>query len=580
MNGSVRLNAMLRPVTRSLRARTSRDDQQVLSPAVMMFSACVCLATVALIGLGYFATRQWLRDADLLVDRRSSEALALVTSAIGRDMKGAWATLIVPSYQPTMEEDAPYDLLQPIARTFARFPYPESFILWRVNRQGVENLYTFNRMDRRPAWDHSSASNDPFPVVLLSNPAPVRDVVENLRQTASRDGFTYRNLSIAGVPYQIVTHLVLSPNPPYEPMELAAFTVNMDWIRREYFAPVLSQVARIGGNENSLAFTVTDEQSRVVASTARGGIGARTFERRFPMLFLDPALLPFVPGGGAGIALWTVRVGPARDNTLASALQDARRVFVLLALAGLVSILSLFLAIRAIRASAMLASMKSDFVSTVTHEMKTPLSVIRLVGDTLAEHRYTSTDTVREYATILSDEALRLSRTIDHLLVYAKHSSPLASQGTALTPTALSELIEGALEQFRPTLERREFELTIGLSDDLPRILVDPASIILVMEILIDNVIKYSGQTRQLHISARAAGRQVQIAFSDRGVGIHPDDIRRVFERFYRGRNAPERGSGLGLAIARRIVTSHGGEIEIRSTVDVGTDVTMSLPAA
>jgi signal transduction histidine kinase len=572
---------MINAVPRWMRSRTSLDDQQVLSPAVMVFSAGVFAATVALIGLGYFATRQWLRDADLLVDRRSSEALALATSAIGRDMKGTWATLIVPMYQPTTDDgDTPYDLLQPIARTFARFPYPESFILWRADRHGEENLYVFNRTDRRPAWDNSPASNDPFPVTLLSNPAVMKDVVASLRRTASRDGFAYRNVTIADLPYQIVTHIVFSPTPPYEAVELAAFTVNMEWIRKEYFVPLLTQVARIGGNENSLAFTVSDDQGRVVAATATGGIGARGFERRFPMLFLDPALLPFAPGGRAGAAYWSVHVGPTRDNTLASALQDARRIFVLLASAGLISILSLFLAIRAIRASAVLASMKSDFVSTVTHELKTPLSLIRLVGDTLADGRYSSTDTIREYATLLSHEALRLSRTIDHLLVYAKHSTPLASQGTALTPTALSEVIEGALEQFRPTLEQREFELTIEVSNGLPRILVDPPSIILVMEILIDNAIKYSDTKKALHISARPAGRRVQITFSDRGVGIRPEDIPRVFERFYRGRNAPQGGSGLGLAIAKRIVSSHGGDIEIRSTVAVGTDVTMSLSAA
>lgn len=572
---------MVRHVARVLRLRTTRDDQQVLSPAVMAFSASVCIATVALIGLGYFATRQWLRDAELLVDRRSSEALALVSSAIARDMRGTWTALLVPTHQSTMDDDnAPYDLLQSVARMFARFPYPESFLLWRVNARGEEKLYAFNRTDRRPPWDRSSASNDPFPVKLLSDPVEIKGVLADFRRTASRDGFAYRNIWLAGVPYQIVTHVVFSPDPPHGPTEVAAFTVNLEWIRKEYFVPLLTQVAKIGGNENSLAFTVTDDRGRVVAGTAKGGVGPRSFERRFPLLFLDPALLPFAPGGRSGVAQWSVHVGPTRDNTLASAWQDARRIVGLLALTGLVSILSLFLAVRAIRASAVLAAMKSDFVSTVTHEMKTPLSVIRLVGDTLAEDRYTSTATIREYANLLSSEASRLSRTIDHLLVYAKHSNPLAGPGAALTPTAVSEVIEGALEQFRPTLERRDYDLTVEVSEDLPRILVDPSSIILVMEILIDNAIKYSASEKALHIRTGVAGRHVQITFSDRGIGIRREDIPRVFERFYRGRNAPQGGSGLGLAIAKRIVMSHGGNIGIRSTLDVGTDVTVSVPAA
>jgi signal transduction histidine kinase len=122
--------------------------------------------------------------------------------------------------------------------------------------------------------------------------------------------------------------------------------------------------------------------------------------------------------------------------------------------------------------------------------------------------------------------------------------------------------------------------LTVSVADTLPRILIDPASIIMALENVIDNAIKYSGNTGELHISARATGRRVQITFSDRGVGIRPEDITRVFERFYRGRNAPQGGSGLGLAITKRIVESQRGTIEIQSTVDVGTDVTMSLPVA
>jgi signal transduction histidine kinase len=83
-----------------------------------------------------------------------------------------------------------------------------------------------------------------------------------------------------------------------------------------------------------------------------------------------------------------------------------------------------------------------------------------------------------------------------------------------------------------------------------------------------------------LTITGRASDGQVAITVADRGAGIHAGDVDHVFDRFYRGRNAKESGSGLGLAIARRIVRHHRGDIAIRSTINVGTDVELRLPAA
>src|SRR6185369_16502228 len=102
---------------------------------------------------------------------------------------------------------------------------------------------------------------------------------------------------------------------------------------------------------------------------------------------------------------WTVNVRSLPDQTLLATLQGARRMFFLITVAAVASLLALVLTVRADRASAALASMKSDFVAAVTHELKTPVAFIRLVGDTLANGRYTSPKTVQEYAGLLSVEA-------------------------------------------------------------------------------------------------------------------------------------------------------------------------------
>src|SRR5207253_1485316 len=112
-----------------------------------------------------------------------------------------------------------------------------------------------------------------------------------------------------------------------------------------------------------------------------------------------------------------------------------------------------------------------------------------------------------------------------------------------------ADLIEDALQGFRPTIAAQEFELMIDLPHDLPRLCVDRPAVIQSLENIIDNAIKYSGATRRLAVSAHAEGKSLTLTIKDYGSGICREDQARIFERFYRGRNVSTSGSGLGLPI-------------------------------
>jgi two-component system phosphate regulon sensor histidine kinase PhoR len=254
-------------------------------------------------------------------------------------------------------------------------------------------------------------------------------------------------------------------------------------------------------------------------------------------------------------------------------------MFILISIAAGASLLALVLTVRADRASAALASMKSDFVAGVTHELKTPVAFIRLVGDTLANGRYTSPKTVQEYARLLSSEATRLSNSIDNLLTYARYSTAAAST-TALADIEPAELVEDALQGLRPALANQKFDLVIDVPPDLPHVSVDRPAMIQALDNIVDNAMKYSTTEKHLAVSATANGKTVTLTVRDRGTGIASKDLSRVFERFYRGGNATVSGSGLGLPIAKRIVESHGGRIDVRSALGTGTEVDVTLPIA
>ena len=257
---------------------------------------------------------------------------------------------------------------------------------------------------------------------MVQDPSALRELIRGLRaQAVAGNSFTFLELDIAGVPYQVVAHFIFDSSKPYALLGLAAFTVNLEWVRRSYFGPLLNQVATIGGYAGALSLAAIDDRGSVLGSTGSSPRSDKSLAWSFPIVFLDLSALNLTPTARAAIHEASIHVWPNTDNTQMTALQGTQVVFILMVLAAAASMLALLLTFRVIRANAELASMKSDFVSNVTHELKTPLALIRLVGDTLSSGRYTSTEAIRDYAQMLSREAWRLTESINTLLTAARY---------------------------------------------------------------------------------------------------------------------------------------------------------------
>ena len=552
---------------------------------VVATAVVLCGGVLALAWFGYSTLSELERRADLLLEQRQEAAATLTSRALNRDMEGAWSRVLVPINQVWLQEEPPYELIQRSARAFARFPYPESFFIWYPDEShplGVS--YAFNRADRRPAWDRASETDDSFPVVVLRDPPGLNDVLAFLRRHADpASPFIVLEVEIAGAPYQVVVHLLFSATGPHL-TGLAAFTVNLSWIRQEYFGPLLQQVATIAGNQDLLSFSVADEEGTVVAVTRPAQPDALGVQRRFELLFAGSSQISSMstaqPMIEEEMKVWTAQVSPVQNQSLPGPTGSGRGALTVLILASLSSVVALLLTVRLIRAGTRLASMESEFVSAVTHDLKTPVALIRLVGDTLGSGRQVAPERVREYARLLSLEASRLSRSLENMLTYARYDHVRKHQPIDLVPTDVWDLVQEALKPFRPTLENLGFDVTVDVPNDLPPVPADRSAMVQVIENVISNAIKYSDDDRVISIVGRLRGRYVQLAVTDKGVGIDKQDLAHVFERFFRGKNAQQRGSGLGLAIAQRIISHHEGEITLGSTPGVGTEVQLLLPIA
>ena len=275
---------------------------------------------------------------------------------------------------------------------------------------------------------------------------------------------------------------------------------------------------------------------------------------------------------------WTAQVTPYRDGADLGVL-SGQRMFALMGLAALAAMVSVVVIARGLTVKSELIAMKSEFVSTVTHELKTPLSLMRLVADSLVTGRYKGPEKIPEYGELLSAEVARMTHLIDNLLSFAR----LNRVDNFYAPAALdlAELLEEAALNFRSRVAQLGFTLTIDIGAEPITLHADRTSLLLALDNLLDNAIKYSAESsiRAVTLRGHVDGAVVIIEVEDHGSGIPEDDLPNVLEKFFRGRLARGGGSGLGLAIVNQIVRDHGGRVNITSTVGQGTTASILLPA-
>jgi two-component system phosphate regulon sensor histidine kinase PhoR len=238
--------------------------------------------------------------------------------------------------------------------------------------------------------------------------------------------------------------------------------------------------------------------------------------------------------------------------------------------------IGLIVSLQAARASANLADMRADFVSAVTHELKTPIANMRAINETLASERSTL-EMSREYARMGIREANRLSRLVDNLLAYSRVTD--VADVYSFEPVALDAIVARTLQEFAPNLKDGGFAVSVDIPDNLAPVRADPTALGLLLNNLIDNAIRYSKDRRSITIHARQAESVATLRITDQGVGIPHHEIDRVTRKFFRGRSSVPGGSGLGLAIVDRIVADHSGTLEITSGPS-GTTVAVTLPSA
>jgi signal transduction histidine kinase len=252
------------------------------------------------------------------------------------------------------------------------------------------------------------------------------------------------------------------------------------------------------------------------------------------------------------------------------------------ALVGFIDLMlgaGLLLVYSNVRGEMRLSRLKSDFVANVSHELKTPLALVRLFAETLEMGRVQNPAKAQEYYRVINKESQRLTQLINNILDFSRIEA--GRKEYRFTPTDLRRVVEGVLESYRFQIEQQGFKLEESLAADLPAVQGDPEALAQAVINLINNAMKFSAGDKFIRVEVRVADEAVRVSVADHGIGVAKAEQRKIFEKFYRAEDSlvhETKGSGLGLSLVKHIMDAHGGRVEVDSAPGRGSIFTLVLP--
>ena len=281
---------------------------------------------------------------------------------------------------------------------------------------------------------------------------------------------------------------------------------------------------------------------------------------------------------------WQLVVRHRRGGSLRHFVSDLRRRgLAVSAGAFLLLVASMSLVVVASSRAARLARSQMDFVTAVSHELRTPLTVIGSAADNLSAGVVESPEKLREYGAVIGTEVGQLSGLVERILLFAALRD--GRQRYSMEPLNVAEAIETALSNTEGLIRSEGFTVERDIDPGLPLVTADAFAVSQCLENLITNAVKYGRSARWIGVQARTVvdsrgTTAVHVSISDRGMGISPTELARIFEPFYRGaavRAAQIHGTGLGLALARQLAEAMGGSVDATSVPERGSTFTLRL---
>jgi signal transduction histidine kinase len=241
----------------------------------------------------------------------------------------------------------------------------------------------------------------------------------------------------------------------------------------------------------------------------------------------------------------------------------------------------LYFTLQAIHQELHLSRMKSYFMSTVSHEFKSPLTSIRQMAEMLVRGRVPSPEKQQKYYNTILQQSERLSHLIDNILDFSKMEE--GQKTFRFEKADITPVVSDIVELFRKHTAEQGFDISLSIPEPLPEVVFDREALEQAIHNLLDNACKYSGDSSSIKVQLLAKGNKAVISVRDYGIGIRKEDHEKIFSRFYRaGEELSQtvKGSGIGLTIVKQIVDAHHGNITVESSPGKGSLFSIIIPVS
>ena len=507
------------------------------------------------------------RSSTVVLHQLSQETADGLTKSIEDSLKKPYVNTMLGVPQGQTE---PFNFAA-IAKTFDEGliaqPYVSRYYVWSdVTDEHRDELLAYDRETRQ---FHAGVPEAELMVARFRELAPQKRAISLFEAPVNgRPTYFQAQLRWATVARETLTSFV-------------AFSIDAERLRRDYFPALVT--AKLGSVEGPTGFpplsvTLLDADNRVVFPASGVAPASYVDERAFPLAFFDRELQRFIAPEGHQQEIWRIRTGYGDQSIPAIIASRARPQRLMMAMLAGIMALGVFFVARGMTRELRVAEMKSSFVSSVSHDLKTPLALIQLFAETLELGRLKNTDRAQEYYRIINSEARKLTRLINNLLDFSKIEAGLRSYQKE--PVNLAELTHGVLDSLASQFQHNQFTVKSQFDRDVP-VLIDREAAVQAIENLISNAMKYSPEHREITVDVDRENGFGVVRVTDLGIGVPARLQSKIFRKFYRVQTdagSGPQGTGLGLAIVDHVMRGHSGFVRVASEPGRGSTFTLHFP--